>query len=595
MDVAACVYVKICRARAVLGNLLIGAVALLSIGTVASAADLLVKAPPAPPPPALWNWTGFYLGAHTGGALDLSNVSNPYGPTLFGDNIRSPGPLLGGQIGYDWQTGPWVFGGQADIAWANLDGTFTCLQPARSLGPLPPDYIPGFIGGAYGATCQVQPRWFGAFTGRVGLATGPNGNMLLYARGGPAWMQGRVDIATNNILAGINGPRNVQTSSSFSQWGWTAGVGLEYALGGNWSVMLEYDYLTFGRHGLETPNAPYAITAGLPGLSGSSAPDGRAAGVSQAIHALKLGVNYRFGDPTAPTTAYPVSTSPLASAFEFEFGTRYVHGWGRYKQDLGGSSPPPVNNSRLTWTDLQTDGAEFFARVDTPQNFVVKGLVGGGSGNHGHMNDEDWGLQQPFTGDPVSVFPYQNSYSYASSNVKYFTVDAGYDWFRQPAYRFTSFIGYSYLEQRMVTPKTMTYVMYAPASLSGAVGLGQDNFWRALRVGAAADIMLAPRMHLNAEAAYLPFVGYRGQDDHGPGALSPQWGNGDGAQLEAILSYDLTDSFNVGVGGRYWAFWIPKGETANFSNGGTGGVGAQTFSAEQAAVFVQASYKFALP
>jgi opacity protein-like surface antigen len=592
MDVEACVDVKSCRARAVLRNLLIRTVALLSIGTAASAADLPGKAPPAPPPPAPWNWTGFYLGAHTGGALDLSNVSNPYGPTLFGDNIRSPGPLLGGQIGYDWQTGPWVFGGQADITWANLDGAFTCLQPARGLGPLPPDYIPGFLGGAYGATCQVQPHWFGAVTGRVGVATGPDGNMLLYARGGPAWMQGRVDIATNNIRAGMDGPANVQTSSLFSQWGWTAGVGLEYALGGNWSAMLEYDYLAFDRRGLKTPNA--AIAAGLlPGVSGSSAPDGRAAGISQAIHALKLGVNYRFGDPTAPPTAYPGSTSPFVSAFEFEFGTRYVHGWGRYKQDLGGSSPPPVNNSRLTWTDLQTDGAELFARVDTPQNFVVKGLVGGGRGNRGHMNDEDWGLL--ISEPPESVFPYQNSYSDASSKIKYFTVDAGYDWFRHPAYRFTSFIGYSYLEQRMVTPKTMTYVMYSPASFSGAVGLGQDNFWRALRLGAAADIVLAPRVHLNAEAAYLPFVRYRGEDDHGPGALSPQWGSGNGAQLEAILSYDLTDRFNVGVGGRYWAFWIPKGETANFSNGGTGGIAAQTFSAEQAAVFVQASYKFGLP
>ena len=121
----ACLYVKASRARPVLKNLLIRSVALLSIGTAASAADLPVKAPPPPPPPALWNWTGLYLGAHTGGALDLSNVSNPYGPTLFGDNIRSPGPLLGGQIGYDWQTGRWVLGGQADITWANLDGTFT--------------------------------------------------------------------------------------------------------------------------------------------------------------------------------------------------------------------------------------------------------------------------------------------------------------------------------------------------------------------------------------------------------------------------------------------------------------------------------------
>jgi len=583
---------------AVLKKLLIRTVALLSIGTAASAADLPRKAPPPPPPPALWNWTGFYLGAHTGGALDLSNVSNPYGPTLFGDNIRSPGPLLGGQIGYDWQTGPWVFGGQADITWANLNGTFTCLQPARSLGPLPPDNFPGFMGGAYGATCQVQPHWFGTFTGRVGLATGPHGNMLLYAKGGLAWMQGSVDIATNNIRAGTDGPANVLTSSLFSQWGWTAGVGLEYALSGNWSVMLEYDYLAFGRHGLETPDAAITAGGGLPGVVGSSAPDGRATGISQAIHALKLGVNYRFGDRTAPITAAPVSTAPVASAIEVEFGTRYVHGWGRYKQDLGGSSPPPVNNSRLTWTDLQTDGAEFFARVDTPQNFVVKGLVGGGSGNHGHMNDEDWGLQQPFPGDAKSVksvFPYQNSLSDASSSIRYFTIDAGYDWFRQSAYRLTPFIGYSYLEQRMETPKTLSYIMYSPAVGVGTLGLGQDNFWRALRLGAAADIVLAPRVHLNAEAAYLPYVHYRGQDDHGPGAVSPQWGNGNGVQLEAILSYDLSDRFNVGVGGRYWAFWIPKGETANYSTEGTGAVDAQTFSAEQAAVFVQASYKFGLP
>ena len=187
------------------------------------------------------------------------------------------------------------------------------------------------------------------------------------------------------------------------------------------------------------------------------------------------------------------------------------------------------------------------------------------------MNDEDWGLQQPFPPDAAkSVFAYQNSLSGASSNTKYFTIDAGYDWFRQPAYKITPFVGYSYLEQHMVTPKPASYIMYSPAVVVELLGLGQDNFWRALRLGAAADIALAPRVHLNAEAAYLPYVHYRGQDDHGPGALSPQWGNGNGVQLEAILSYDITDRFNVGAGGRYWAFWIPQGKTANFSNGGTG-------------------------
>jgi opacity protein-like surface antigen len=586
-------YVLTCNAGSTLKRLLLGTMALLSAGTIVGAADLPVKAPQ----PVPWSWTGFYLGAHTGGGLDVSHVADPYGPTLFGDRVRSPGPLLGAQFGYDWQNGPWVFGGQADVTWADMDGTFTCLQPGRSLDPLPPGEIPGFTGGAYGATCQVRPHWFGTVTGRVGRAMGPGGEMLIYAKGGLAWMQGRVDVAVNNIRAGTDGPENVLVSSRFAEPGWTAGVGVEYALGGNWSLMLEYDYLRFGRHDLATPDAPI-MPGVLPGIDGSSAPDGRTTGVSQDIHAMKLGLNYRFGDRAAPLASRSVNFVPTAgvvNAFEVEVGTRYVHGWGRYQQDLAGGPALPVNNSRLTWDHLQTDGAELFARIDTTENVVLKGVIGGGAGNLGYINDEDWGLQQPFEGDAVSVFPYQNSISGASTNIRYLTVDAGYDWFRQPAYRFTPFIGYSYLEQHLQTPKTLDYIMYSPAAVSGTLGLGQDNNWHAVRVGAATDILLAPRLHLNAEAAYLPYVHYRGHDDHGPGAISPQWGDGHGVQLEAILSYDVTDRWSVGVGSRYWAFWIPNGETANFATGGTGGINQQTFAAEQAAAFLQVSYKFGVP
>jgi len=585
------VSIEVRSVRSALKNLLACSTALLTLATAAGASDLTLKATP----PAPWSWAGLYLGAHTGGGLGRSHVDNPYGSTLFGDNIRSPGPLVGAQIGYDWQTGPWVFGAQADFASAKLDGTFTCLQSAHAMGPLPPENIQGFLGGAYGATCQVQPRWLGTLTGRIGVATGPTGNMLLYAKGGLAWMQGTADIAINNIRAGTDGPANAVTSTRFDQWGFVVGAGLEYALSGNWSVMVEYDYLSFGGHDLATPDGGF--TPGpLPGVNGASAPDGRAASLSQAIHEFKLGVNYRFGDRAAPMAAAPARSARLADHLQVELGARYVYGWGRYKQDLGGSSPPPVNNSRLTWTDLQTDGAELFGRVELPKNFVVKGFVGRGTGHHGHMNDEDWGLTQPIDNNAPaqSVFAYQNSLSDASTNIRYFTVDAGYDWFREPNYRFTVFAGYSHFKQTLVTPKTMSYVMYAPAAESGAVGLGQDSLWRALRIGAAADIVLMPRLHLGVEAAYLPYVRYRGEDDHGPGAVSPMWGDGDGVQLEAVLSYDVTEKFNVGIGGRYWAYWVADGKTANFSNGGSGGVGQQTFAAEQAAAFVQASYKLGL-
>lgn len=584
---------KACRG---IKNISIRIAAWLLLATTASAADLGAKTPP----PAPWNWTGVYVGAHTGGALDVSSMSDPYGTTLFGDAIRSPGPLLGAQIGYDRQFGRWVVGGQADAAWANLNGAFTCLQPARSLGPLPPQNLPGFLGGAYGASCQVQPRWFGTVTGRAGLAAGPYGNLLVYAKGGLAWMHGSIDIATNNIRAGTDGLDNVMTGSHFTELGWTAGIGLEYALGGHWSAVLEYDYLGFAPHSLATPNAPIMTGGSLPGVVGSSAPDGRTATLSQAIQTMKLGLNYRFGDRTAASPEIVsggwMPTPPVTHALDIEFGERYVHGWGRYQQDLAGNAPLPAANSRLTWTQLNSNGAELFARVDTPQNFVAKAIMGAGNGN-GHMNDEDWGLAQPIEPGATerSVFPYQNSYSAASADISYFTVDAGYDWFRQPAYRFTPLIGYSYFEQVLETPKVLSYVMYSPPVAIETLGLGQKNFWRALRLGAAADVLVAPRVHLNAEAAYLPYVHYRGQDDHGPGAVSPQWGNGDGVQLEAILSYDVTDRLSFGLGGRYWAYWIAKGATANYSTGGTGTIVPQAFSAEQASLFVQAAYKFGLP
>jgi hypothetical protein len=52
-----------------------------------------------------FTWTGVYIGAHTGGAIDYSKFSNPYGPTLFGDEVRSPGPIGGPQFGGNYQMG----------------------------------------------------------------------------------------------------------------------------------------------------------------------------------------------------------------------------------------------------------------------------------------------------------------------------------------------------------------------------------------------------------------------------------------------------------------------------------------------------------
>jgi len=49
--------------------------------------------------------------------------------------------------------------------------------------------------------------------------------------------------------------------------------------------------------------------------------------------------------------------------------------------------------------------------------------------------------------------------------------------------------------------------------------------------------------------------------------LSPEDGEGIGVQLEAMLSYVVTDAFSLGIGGRYWSMWTTSGDV-NF--GGTG-------------------------
>ena len=75
------------------------------------------NAPIAPAPPA-WVWTGFYVGGHVGAAVGTANFADPFGSSIFGDQVTTPGFLAGGQIGYNWQVpnSPWVLGVEGESA-----------------------------------------------------------------------------------------------------------------------------------------------------------------------------------------------------------------------------------------------------------------------------------------------------------------------------------------------------------------------------------------------------------------------------------------------------------------------------------------------
>lgn len=517
-----------------------------------------------------FSWTGLYVGAHLGGGLVDSDVSDPYGSAIYGDNIRSPGPLAGLQVGYDYQTGALVLGLQADVSWADLYGKNTCLQVSPNT--------------FFGATCSSDTDWLGTVTGRVGVVTGPQGRALIYGKGGLAWARGEVNAAVNNVAAGDPGsPDNALSGSATTQLGWTLGVGAEYALGGHWSTNIEYDYLGFGSRDLATPNAAF----------GPNAPDGRTAGLSQDIQTVKLGLSYRLGGQGGPGLLALPAASVSASGFDVALGGRYVFGWGRFVQNLGRNpaQPEPATVSRLTYDGLTSEGTELFGRIDTPYNVMVKGLVGAGSGN-GIMNDEDWVDGLFFGGGP-----YSNTLQMSDNKISYWTVDVGYDVFRAPDYKLAPFVGYNRFRQSMPTfgctaifegGNTNCYPTPSPADENG---ITEDDVWQALRLGVAGEFSVLPGVRLSGEAAYLPKVWFDGTDDHGPGhydAISPESGEGTGVQLETALTYDVTSNFSLGIGGRYW--------TANVINGvsdfnGSGRLVTTDFSLENASVFGQASLK----
>jgi outer membrane protease len=322
---------------------------------------------------------------------------------------------------------------------------------------------------------------------------------------------------------------------------------------------------------------------------------GAATHIDQDIHQFKIGMNYRIGADGSDAGAeslYPLlppGPAPSASGTEIEAGVRYVHGWGQFHKDLAVQNLASLA-SRLTYDSTGTDGAELFARVDTDFNVVVKGVLGTGTGG-GNMNDEDWGLPSP----PFAAFvPYSNTLSGVDERINYAIVDLGYDWWRGETYKVTPFIGYSYFQQNMsalgceqIANQNSDCATAIPESV---VGIIEDDTWRALRLGAAVSFGLAPDLTLSGEAAYLPYVSFMGTDDHVlRSLLSPEEGHGLGVQLEAMLSYAVTDAFSVGVGGRYWSMWTTSG-TVNF--GGTGIIIPMRYAVEQAALLVQGSYRF---
>src|SRR4051794_22210631 len=100
---------------------LLGTVGLLALGAAAPAlaADLPARTYTKAPPPvmaAVYDWSGFYIGINGGWGQSHDRRTIDPGvppaipPGALVASYDANGGVVGGQVGYRWQSGAWVFG-----------------------------------------------------------------------------------------------------------------------------------------------------------------------------------------------------------------------------------------------------------------------------------------------------------------------------------------------------------------------------------------------------------------------------------------------------------------------------------------------------
>jgi outer membrane immunogenic protein len=249
-----------------MNRFLAGAVGFLALGLAApaSAADLAARPYTKAPPmiAAIYDWSGFYIGANGG----WGSSRNCYTNTAIG-GVAAPaaaegchdatGGTAGGQLGYRWQSGAFVFGLEAQGNWADFRGSNASLA-------------------AIGATNRTHIDAFGLFTGQVGYAWN---NALLYVKGGAA--------VTDNKYEGLlTGTGTVLDRATSTRWGATVGTGVEYGFAPNWSAAVEYDHLFMGKQN-QTFTSVFPVTG----------VNTRTDEIRQDGDLVTVRVNYRWGGP----------------------------------------------------------------------------------------------------------------------------------------------------------------------------------------------------------------------------------------------------------------------------------------------------------
>jgi outer membrane immunogenic protein len=236
------------------------------------------------------NWSGFYGGVNVGYGWGDNNMSFEDATSIgVGSSgvlpqslgTSSAGVIGGGQIGYNWQSGPFVAGLETDFQGTGIKGTATRSPIATDFTlTASANQTETFVG-----TFEQKLSWFGTVRGRFGAAVSPV--LFLYGTGGLAY--GRVSNSGNAVdtFQGVNpGVTSYPAVVAQTKVGWAAGAGAEWMFAHNWSAKVEYLHIDLGT----TPAIGSQVDNGVPERD----PTIVAYHWRNSFDTVRAGVNYHF-------------------------------------------------------------------------------------------------------------------------------------------------------------------------------------------------------------------------------------------------------------------------------------------------------------
>ncbi len=231
-------------------------------------------------------WAGFYTGVNGGFVFSNSNdidyyfhdpVAGTTSSTYRFDKSQAEGGFAGTQGGYNWQSGPFVYGVEADFQGGDISNSTSRLNPFNTLD-------------TYGYKTNLD--WFGTVRGRLGYSFGP---ALVYATGGVAYGQIESEVTYTSTyphlccgapVGTVAYGRNDKTADYV---GYVVGGGVEYAINPRWSVKVEYQYIDLGTSDVATNYCYLGCTT-----------NELHAKVDNTYNLVNVGLNYHIGAPYVP-------------------------------------------------------------------------------------------------------------------------------------------------------------------------------------------------------------------------------------------------------------------------------------------------------